>query len=64
MKENSVTFHTYHFFVGGTQETDVEAIIIPEEDKDVLNADLAALGLSGRWKRRVDVEHAKRVLSE
>jgi hypothetical protein len=64
VKEGSATFHTYRFYIGGTQETEVEPIIVTEEAKNAMNADLARFGLTGRWKRKVDVEYAKQVLSE
>ena len=64
MEEGTIEFTTYRFYVGGTEETDVEPIIVTEEEKDVMNADLAKFGLSGRWKRKVDVEYAKEILSE
>ena len=63
MEENSVTYITYRFYIGGVEQTSVEPIIIPEEEMLVLNADLAEMGLSGRWKRKVDVEWAKELLS-
>jgi len=57
-----IVFKTYRFYLGGEEITQVEPIIVPEEERDVLNADLAAMGMSGRWHRKVDIEYAKEIL--
>ncbi|MCK5307995.1 MAG: hypothetical protein KAJ73_05235 [Zetaproteobacteria bacterium] len=64
MAENGLVYTTYRFYIGGVEQTSVTPIIVPEEEKDLMNADLAAFGMSGRWKRKVDVEYAKEILSD
>ena len=60
----SMVVHTYRFYLGGEEVIQVEPIMVTEEVKDQLNADQNHFGLSGKWKRRVDVEYAKEILSD
>lgn len=51
-----MTVLTYRFYLDGVEVKTVEPQFLTEEEASQANADLARLGMSGRWKRKVVVE--------